>query len=353
MDIIRKEDGTLKIIIVGSFRHEMYASAFSNGFRQLGYDVIDIDYDSYRFCGKSIISSLLNRVQNRYHYGLKMWKYNREIISKVENEHPDFVFLYRCYHIYASTVRTIAGSTKVFSYNNDDPFSGIPSKGYFRHFIADAKYCHINYVYRKKNIHDFDKIGIKNTKVLLPYFRKADNHPLGCEKDIPLAFLGHFENDGRDQYILSLKEAGLPVAVYGDTQWKKSPLYEKIKDVVFPDKRGEDYNLTINKCKICLVFFSKLNHDTYTRRCFEIPATKTVMLSEYTEDMNELFPENECAVYFRDNAELIEKAKWLLVNPSEIDRIANNAYKRLNELGGTEIDRCKQIVNDYHLICKQ
>ncbi len=343
----------MKILLVSSFRYEVYAPAFALGFRTLDHEVIELDYNQYQQSGNNPFSQLLNRIQDRYHYGLRMRAYNKAIIDIVENEHPDLVFLYRCYHVYDSTLKAIKGKCVIISYNNDDPFSGVPSHSYYRHHLSNAKLCDLNYVYRKKNVEDYKKTGVNNTKVLLPYYLSIQNKPVDCEKSIPLAFLGHFENDGRDKFIWSLKEAGLPVIIYGDAQWKDAPLYEKIKEVVFPDKRGAEYNLTINKCKICLVFFSKLNHDTYTRRCFEIPATRTVMLSEYTEDMDELFPENKCAVYFRDNLELVEKAKWLLDNPSEADRIANNAYKRLNELGGSEIDRCKQIVNDYYLICKQ
>ena len=190
-------------------------------------------------------------------------------------------------------------------------------------------------------------MGVTNTKILLPYFRKASNYPIECKKDIPIAFLGHFENDGRDKYIFELKKAGIPVVVYGDNHWLNAPLYEEIKDVVFPAKRGKEYNETINRTRICLVFFSKLNHDTYTRRCFEIPAAKSVMLSEYTDDMNELFPENMCAVYFRNMEELISKASYLLENSSENERIAQNAYNRVLELGGSEFDRSQQIIEDY------
>jgi spore maturation protein CgeB len=109
---------------------------------------------------------------------------------------------------------------------------------------------------------------------------------------------------------------------------------------------GDEYNYTINRFQIALVFLSKLNHDTYTRRCFEIPATKTLMLCEYSDDMNSLFPENECAVYFRSKEDLAEKIKYLLCNPGEIDRIAKNGFERLKVIGGSEVDRCSEIISD-------
>ena len=340
----------MKILVVGSFRHEMYAPAFVDGFRSLGHEVMEVDYENYHLKGSNALSRFHNRFQDRYHYGVKMWKYNESIIDIVGKFKPDFVFLYRCYHVFPKTVKIISNLTKVFSYNNDDPFSGVPSKSYFRHFIGDASYCTINYVYRPRNIDDYAKIGICNTKVLLPYYLRRQNNHISCDKDIPFAFLGHFENDGRDEYILKLKEAGIPVVVYGDEKWKDAPLYNEIKDVVYPDKRGSEYNLTINRCQVCLVFFSKLNHDTYTRRCFEIPATKTVMLCEYTDDMNRMFPDGECAVYFRNAEELVVKAKELLSRPTEIARLATNAYSRLQEIGGSEVDRCRQIIEDWRTI---
>ena len=98
------------------------------------------------------------------------------------------------------------------------------------------------------------------------------------------------------------------------------------------------------------MFLSKLNSDTYTRRCFEIPATQTLMLSEYTDDLNEMFPSDKCAVYFTTPEELVVKCKYLLSHPNEIKQIAENGYKRLKELGGSEIDRCRQIIETYKKI---
>lgn len=336
----------MKILLVGSYRYEMYAPAFSYGFRQLGHEIIEIDYQQFHLKGNGGLATILNRIQDRYHYGIKMYAYNKSILDTVNREHPDMVFLYRCCHVYTSTLQKIKGKAILISYNNDDPFSGTPSDRYFRHHIANARCCDINYVYRKKNIADYAAIGITNTKVLLPYYLSWQNYPIECEKDIPIAFLGHFENDGRDQLILALKNAGLPVVVFGDKQWKDAPLYSSISDVVFPDKRGKDYNNTINEVKICLVFFSMINQDTYTRRCFEIPAAKGLMLSEYSDEMNELFPENESAVYFRSKEELVDKAQWLLDNPDEIKRISQNAYNRVKQIGGTEVDRCYKITAD-------
>jgi len=72
---------------------------------------------------------------------------------------------------------------------------------------------------------------------------------------------------------------------------------------------GADYNRALCGAKIALCFFSKLNRDTYTRRCFEIPATKTLMLSEYSDDVATLYQEGAEADFFKSRDEMMEKIK--------------------------------------------
>ncbi len=337
----------MRILLVGSFEHPMYAPAFESGFSALGHDVEVVKYEDYLY-GFGGIGVLLTKIQNRLHIGLKLKHYNKEILMKVQKNKPDFVFLYRCYNIWPKTIEKIKHlNCCVITYNNDDPFSGTPDLGFYRFFQRILKLADINYVYRKKNIADYESVGAKNVKVLLPYYIGKNNYREECEDTIPIAFLGHFENDGRDSYIKALIEAGVPVTVFNGSDWEAAPLYEDIKLCIKPGKRGKDYNHTINECQIAIVFLSKLNNDTYTRRCFEIPATQTLMLSEYTDDLNAMFPADECAVYFRNPDELVKKCKHLLENPLEIKRIARNGYSRLMELGGSEVDRCNQIIETY------
>lgn len=319
----------MRIIVVGSFKWEMYAPAIYHSLKKMGHEVYAIEYkEPYK--KKILFLSFLSRIEERFHIGLRINKANRELINKVKEVLPDLVFIYRGVFVYPSTIKNIKQEgCRVFSYNNDDPFSGIPSCFYWQLYLRSAQYCDINFVYRKKNINDFAKIGIKNTQILMPYYLKENNYPLDIQRDIDIAFVGHFENDGRDYYIKALLDAGLDVTVFGDQYWLKAPLYNEIKGCLRESKRGEEYNKVLNRIKIALVFLSKINQDTYTRRCFEIPATCGLMLCEYTDDMNTMFTEDVEAVYFRTPEELVEKCKKLLANPSLITKIAFNGYKKI------------------------
>ena len=117
----------MKILLVGSFLHPMYAPAFKIGFKKMGHDVRCIKYEDYLY-GGGLVGNFFTRLQNRYHLGYKVWKYNLDIINAVHAYHPDLVFLYRCHNVWGSTAKKIKSKNIIlFTYHNDDPFSGIPS----------------------------------------------------------------------------------------------------------------------------------------------------------------------------------------------------------------------------------
>ena len=88
-----------------------------------------------------------------------------------------------------------------------------------------------------------------------------------------------------------------------------------------------------------------MNRDVYTRRCFEIPSLGKLLLCERTLEMQELFKEDEEAVYFSNKQELLEKIEWLLSNPSKIDQISKAGYKRAYRDGHDIKSRSIEILN--------
>ena len=341
----------MKILVVGSFRYEIYAKAFYEAFRRLGHDVARLDTDDFVAGGP--FGSIVEKVKHHWLAGSSIGAADRALKKQVREFKPDLVFLYHCYFFHPSAVKDISRHTTVFSYDNDDPFEQRKDKHNPSFYLEAARFCKVNYVYRRKNVEDFARMGVDNAKVLLPYYTETRNFPIVCEKDIPLAFVGHWEDDGRDRMIKSLMDADLPFSLYGDAMtWSKSPLWPQLQSCYYGPALADEYNKVLNRTQVALVFFSRANNDSYTRRSFELPVTKTVMLSEYTEDMDSFWPKDECCVYFRSKEELVHKAAKLLDHPELRQRIADNAFERLKALGCSETDRVREILADYEAIAK-
>jgi len=355
----------MKILIVADWQGEVYAQAFYDAFEQLNHEVKRFSWKEYfkhyqyssRYeTDNNKLKSMYYRAQNKYIFGPAVSVINKDLIEVANEFKPDLVFIYRGTHVYPKTIKRIKQlvNCKIFGYNNDDPFSPKASKALWRHYLACVPlYDHI-FSYRHKNIDDYKSIGYDKVSLLRSYYIEKNNFYIdNLQKNKyfhDVVFIGHFENDGRDETIKYLIENGIDIKLYGP-EWHKSKHYDFILEKMNEIKPVyNDYNLALNSSKIALVFLSKLNHDTYTRRCFEIPATKTMMMAEYTNDLNSLFEEGKEAEYFRNKEELLEKIKYYLANEKKQKKIGENGYKRLMKDGHEVVDRCREILRIYEEI---
>lgn len=340
----------IKIMVIGSGEYSFYEHALCEAFKEIGYKNTHLfGYEQY-LAGKSKIDSIqkvIYKIQNKFSFGFGINRLNKDILKKCELDKPDFVFLYRCRAVYPKTVRRIQEmGCKVFSYNNDNPFSEYYPKYFWRHYKNSISYCDVNYVYRESNIKDCEKYGSKITEVLRSYYIEKRNYLIERNQyleNIPdVVFLGHHEKDARKEYIEALAESGVKIGL--PIAWKD---IVKNDNIVFLENTGIQYNEMLNSAKIALVFLSTLNKDTYTRRCFEIPATGTMMLSVYTEDLSTLFTPDREAVYFVSKEELVEKTKFYLAHDKLREDIGKAGYERLIKDGHEVKDRARQIINKY------
>lgn len=340
-----------KILVVGDFDSKIHEEAISNAIIEKGHIVDRFPYSKYY--GSNYLTRKLYHLQIRIQFGPIIFLINKNLKKLISNNSYDFIFFYRPVLVNENIFALSSNKSILFIYNNDDPFSSNYSKLFWKKYMIGIKYAHRIFYYRKKNRLDYEKIGHSNTTLLRSYYIKTLNYPLidTTSKYISdVSFIGHFENDGRDLFLKYLLEEGINLKIYGP-EWHKSSCYlyfrNKLGDIF---SLGKDYNIAINSTKIALVFFSKLNNDSYTRRCFEIPATKTFMLCEYSDEMNDLFIEDKEVVFFRNKYELKDKIIFYLSNEKLREEIANNAYNRLllskHEVG----DRTDIILREFELI---
>lgn len=352
----------MKILVVADgIGEEIYDKAFYDAFQDLGHKVYRFTWKEhfhhYQYTNRyetdgNKLKSLYYRVQNKFITGPVMAKINRDLLKLCNKVQPDLVFIYRGTHIYSSTVQRIHKSgMQVFGYNNDDPFSAQYPKYFWRHYKKSIPFYDHIFAYRWKNIDDYHAMGYRKSSLLRSYYLKDKNFPMPAahpEYACDVIFIGHFEDDGRDEAIKTLIDEGINFKLFG-TGWEKSRLHDFFIQRFGPIKPlyHEEYNKALNSAKIALVFLSKLNNDTYTRRCFEIPATQTMMMAEYTSDLATLFEEGKEAEFFRNHSELLQKIKQYLGDHALINRIGISGYERLLTDGHEVTDRAAEIVKEF------
>ena len=351
----------MRILIAGDWHSEVHEEGVSQAFRTLGHETIEFPWHRYfKPASDSLWERLLARpfrkAQNKYLAGPLIARLNNELLDEVRISKPDVVFVYRGTHVLARTLRAIKRlhpAVMLIGYNNDDPFAPHYPGWLWRHFLTGLPEYDLMLAYRWRNVDDFYRAGAKQVKLLRSWFIPERNHPVqlaaaerlryGCD----VVFIGHYEDDGRRGFLEEVVRQGWTLKLYGpgydwDPVIRDSP--ELREQVPVKLVWGEEYNKALCGAKIALCFLSKLNRDTYTRRCFEIPATGTLMLSEYTDDLAGLFRAGEEADFFRSQDEMVEKLKQYLADDALRTRVAQAGRDCVVSHGHDVVSRMGQVL---------
>ncbi|MBT7444752.1 MAG: glycosyltransferase [Methylococcales bacterium] len=325
-------------MIVGTWAGPQYEEAFAQGLRVSGVEVSAVSTSNF-------FKGFFGRIQKTIPFpGPALLRLNRAVVDAAKEQQPDLVLFWRPTHVLPKTISKLTSmGVLTASYNNDDPFGpkahgNVPWHHHFlwHWYIKCLPLFNYNFFFRKINCAEAKAHGARHTEVLLPYFMPWKDHPVQLTTaeqqryETEVVFVGHHEPDGREGSIRALVSAGIRVKLWGGHYWSRAvlgDLYDSLSPIV--PAEGDDYGKALCGAKICLCFLSKLNRDTYTRRCFEIPACGKVMLAERTDDLMQLFKEDEEACFFSSPEELVRKAQWLINNPDIRESIAQAGLRRV------------------------
>jgi spore maturation protein CgeB len=345
--------------VVGDWHSELHEETASRALRRLGHEVVRFPWHHYFKPTESptvpVLTGILLKAQNKLIAGPIVDKINKDFVSSALSHKPDAIFIYRGTHITARTLQAIKKAlpgTVLVGYNNDDPFAGRQPRLLWRHFLSAIPVYDLVLAYRTHNLHEFKRAGAQRVELLRSWFDPERNYPVeltaadntrfGCD----VVFVGHYEDDGRTKMLEAIANAGLDVKLFGpgydwDPVIRKSRLLSHLAPVQLV--WGNDYNKALCGAKIALCFLSKLNRDTYTRRCFEIPATGTLMVSEYTQDLANLYSEDEEAVFFRSSDELLNKLNLYAEDTGLRSRVAKGGFERVYRDGHDVVSRMRLV----------
>lgn len=337
----------IKILFVGDSSYEIYVKALYNAaLKMKGVNPILFDFGCLNII--EAMKSIVTKIEYRYRIGCHVKKLNRSLIKICKDETLDIVFLYSCPFIYAETVEKIRRlGIYTAIYHNDNPFSYQYNKMFWKIYRDTISKADISYAYRKGDIPDYYKFGAKRVELLRSYYINERNYYIADNKidmDIPnVVFMGHYENDGRLDYIEDLLNNNISIGV--SDLWKV--YISKRRNLIFLSSEHNKYNEILNKAKIAVVFLSTRNKDTYTRRCFEIPVVRTMMIAPYNADLAELFNEEKEVVFYRNKKEFVDKIKYFLEHEKERKNIADAGYRRVLKDGQEVYNRLEKIIFDY------
>jgi spore maturation protein CgeB len=346
----------MKILVVGDGHSAIHEVAVSSSFKQLGNEVKSFYWYNY-FQSRNPIVRVWLRLQNKFLVGPVINKLNRDLIKLAVEFQPRLIFVYRGTHIMAETLTKLKQALphcEIFGYNNDDPFAAGHPPWLWQHFIKGVPIYDVVFAYRNHNLNELRKIGVKKTELLRSWYIPESNKHTKIPEDekglydCDVVFIGHFENDGRLDCLEEIVRNGYDLRLYGPPyEWNSVLLKSSVLKHLVPVRLvwDEEYNKAISGAKAALCFLSKLNRDTYTRRCFEIPAIGTLLISEYSEDMNKLFKSGEEAAFFSTPEDLIDHISFYMQNDDVRKRVSKAGHLKVTSAGYDIHSRMKKVLS--------
>ena len=349
----------MKILLAGDWHSNVHETAVADALAQLGHQVVSFAWHDY-FANddKKInkIKYLLSRMQDKFVAGPALAALNRDFVALAHEARPDALIVYRGTHIRADSLREIKRTLPrcvLVGYNNDDPFGPGQPRRLWKHFLAGLPFYDLTLAYRHQNVHEYKAHGARRVELLRSWYVAEKNRPIAlteAEHDqyaCDVVFVGHYEPDHRVACLEAIVQRGWKLRLFGpgyhwDPVIRNNPVLKHLTPVRLV--WGDDYNRALAGARLALCFLSKLNRDTYTRRCFEIPAAGTVLLSEYTDDLASLYAPDKEAVYFRDKNELMQKIEHYLDDDARRKAVAGAGRHRVQADGHDVVSRMRQVL---------
>jgi len=325
----------MKILLAGLFSTFWHEATWVRALRELGQEV-----QTFEIAKK--FKTALEKFQFRLKNGPRIDEVNTQFGDVIKNFQPEVVLCYRALQIYPSTILKLRSSSSAIlvCYNNDNPFSPNARYRVWRHFRKAIPHYHLHLVYRNCDLTNYKQAGAKKVMLLrshyLPWLHRrlkideADRIHWGSD----IGFFGHCEPDIRlDQMATLMRHVHAKYRLHG-SNWDKYSRNRPWQGMDAYEIQGEEYVKAINATKIALSFLSQYyNQDTYTRRCFEIPACCTMMMSQRTDDLLTLYEENKEAIFFASSDELIDKVRFYLHNDTARKKVAEAGWRRCTTNG--------------------
>lgn len=334
----------MRVLVAGDWHSDLHEEEVCKSLRRLGHEVLEFKWHHYfAFASQSprTLVAICKRIQNKFVLGPLIARLNKDFLDYVLNSKPQAIFIYRGTHLTEKSLRAVRlalPSCKLIGYNNDNPFAPMQPKYFWRHFISSIPQYDLMLAYRHENLKDFTGAGARKVDLLRSWYLndKHTNYVLTPQEQLEFSsdvvFVGHFEDDGRLECLEEVAKAGVDLRIFGPPyEWNKRLKKSKELRHLCPVRLvwREEYVKAIAGAKIALCFLSKLNQDTYTRRCFEIPAIGTLLLSESSEDLQGLYRKGIDADFFKTKDELMLAIRKYLGDDDLRAKVALSGQQRV------------------------
>lgn len=324
-----------KVLVIGTTSEGALPESYARAFERLGMEVVRYDFENAimrasRLTGNRILRRALRSV---------LWNaVNREVAEVAQNVRPALIFAVKASFLHPETIRRIRKSVGVPFVNHypDHPYIGVrwdprEASALRRDLIEVLRQYSIVFMWEHSLVERLQHDGVEakyltfavDPELCKPQISEEGLHCGKCNVIHDVAFVATYTRF-RCAEVAAVRRH--TVAVWGNNwprRWKSLSGQHRVHAPVWGGAVGDIYA----KAAVSLNVLNAENLGGPNMRTFEIPGSGGVMLARYSVAQDELFPENEAAVYYRTAEELDDKIEHLLGDRPFRMRIRKNAAR--------------------------
>lgn len=269
---------------------------------------------------------------------------NQKLVERINQFRPDLTLVISPLLLYPASILAMKKHGLAFAFFTDNPI--------------DVHHTHTNsWVKRGFPLWDAGLIWSQELvdRLLESGVKQAFFHPFcsDIEYHFPkqqtnpsydVAFIGNWDaSRKREKYLKAIADYRL--GLWGSNYWNTHCQELTLKDLCQGMCTYQEIPVVLGSARMGLNILRPQNEKGHNIRTYEIPAVGTLMLSERSDELLNLFKEDKEAIYFSSPDELKQKVEYLLQNPNLIKSIAEAGHKKSIE--NTIADRVSEISNLY------
>lgn len=320
-----------RILIIGPFNPGQLPASFARAFERLGYEVFRFDSDrAYFDAGRGARNRILRRA-------LRPLLWTRLNLSTIEISRcirPALVLAIKGTYLHPETVRRIRADLRIpfANYYPDNPSCGVPlnprkPSTQRRDLLRVLREYTRVWIWERGMAERLRAAGAEaaylpfgvDPEIFHPYPPATCSE---CGVRHQVVFIGQ-HSDKRELHVNEARHHS--VALWGSRWNRAASTFNGRHRIHRAAAFGADCATLYSGASVSLNIVDDLNMPGHNMRTFEIPGGGGVMLSTYTAEQAEFFPEDEAALYYRDPGEIDDKIERVLKDRKWADTLRYRA----------------------------
>lgn len=340
----------MKIVFLGDLRNDGNSGAQRYwAMQQCGAKVYALDKQNYPSrVGR--LSHHIARLTSEPGLLLDSSRLGSDLVKLCDSVKPDIVWLEWPRELGTDVLKKIKimrPQPFLISFQDDNPWGKRHNDRWmWNRYFELVPFFDLHMVKRMSDIQQLRTLGARDCRLWKHGIFSPLFHPptLPVQKRYPVSFVGTCM-DNRAAFIRYLLENDVPIHVFGNRWNTHSDLPHRYPENFHPAVEGKAYANTIRGSQICLGLVSHSNYDEWTMRTYEVPGCAAVLLAERTPTHENMFVENQEAVFFTDAAECLKKIRYLLPATELCDKIGRAAFEKFHASGWTLEARMHELLH--------